>query len=217
MRIIHNDEERFLSHVQINEPEACWNWTAARDKVTGYGIAWLRGKVMTASRASFILFNGDLQPKEQAHHVCENRLCVNPAHLEKTSQKRHLADLTPANVAYKNKRKTHCPKGHDYSIENTLIQVKKGGGVQSRVCRTCALSRARKNKAKRCSLPEDYQITTTRVLGGFRGHAWFCSGLVETTGITSNRDQAKTLARKFCRLHHEEKFNEMKTNPQSGA
>lgn len=156
-----DDRARFLSHVI--KGEGCWTWIGAVSKKTGYGVSYLNGKTMTASRASHLLFNGPLSSIEQAHHTCENRQCVNPDHLERTTHRRHLVDLTPNGVAYKNKRKTHCPKGHAYSPENTVVYAKKNGN-KSRFCIACRKAKNHPRPPKtHCSQGHEFTRDSTYI------------------------------------------------------
>lgn len=69
----------------------CWNWTGCKNR-QGYGIFSLRGKRMNASRASYIIFIGDVPPKMCVCHSCDNPSCVNPSHLWVGSYKDNWAD-----------------------------------------------------------------------------------------------------------------------------
>ncbi len=58
------------------------------------------------------------------HIVCDNPPCCNPDHLEKTTIGKNAGRFW--------KKKTHCPKGHEYTSENTYTRPNG-----TRVCRTC--------------------------------------------------------------------------------
>lgn len=87
-------EERFWHKVDKRGPDECWEWRAARDSY-GYGIFSMyrpdKGRYMNmlAHRYSYILHGGDLpvvgtagRDEETIDHLCHNRACVNPAHME---------------------------------------------------------------------------------------------------------------------------------------
>ncbi len=124
------DKERFhLSYVFIDD---CWIWI--RSKVTGgYGGFQVNGQNRRAHRVSYELAYGvTLTPDQFLHHICKNKDCVNPEHLEIVSQLTHTDS-----AIYGNKEKTHCPYGHEYTPGNT--HWNRNG--KSRECYQCKLHR----------------------------------------------------------------------------
>lgn len=102
----------------------CMIWTGATQR-GGYGKFGLgrQDGTVIAHRFAWFLIHGSY-PDLQLDHLCRVRECVNPAHLE---------PVTPGeNVRRAAARVTHCPKGHEYTLENTYITA-----VGSRKCRAC--------------------------------------------------------------------------------
>lgn len=125
---------RFWSFVDKNNPNGCWNWTLPLR--IGYGRFSYHLHLVSAHRFSYELLHGKLDPKITLDHLCRNRACVNPSHLEPVSMRVNaLRGIGPTAI---NSRKTHCIKGHQLSGNNVYIEPKGG-----RVCRACRRMRER--------------------------------------------------------------------------
>jgi len=114
----------------------CWIWTGARRSPGGYGTIRGNGHQLLAHRVAYELAIGPIPEGKQLDHLCRNKGCVNPAHLEPvTNRENVLRGVGPSAV---NARKTHCVNGHEFTPENTYRE--KGGG---RACKACGRDRMR--------------------------------------------------------------------------
>lgn len=121
--------ERFWVKVdQPSDPNLCMNWKAGVD-TNGYGRMKFRGAVRPAHRIAWTLVVGEIAPGLQLDHLCLNKLCVNPLHLEPVTQVENMRRTI----------QTHCKWGHP------LHRL----GPTRNVCRTCNLAAVRRYKARK--------------------------------------------------------------------
>lgn len=115
----------------------CWRWTGrlCRD---GYG----RIGAASAHRVYYELIKGSVAPGLTLDHLCRNRWCVNPDHLEPVSNRDNI--LRGESFSAVNARKTHCQKGHPFTPETTYL--KKNG---HRTCKTCHKETASRRRRTR--------------------------------------------------------------------
>lgn len=133
--------KRFWEKVKRDPDSGCWLWTGATGR--GYGLFQLKGKLVIAHRFAYQRLRGAVPEELQLDHLCRNRACCNPDHLEPVTCRENLL-RSPITQAGKNARKTHCDNGHEFTKENTYRW--KG----HRQCRECnrAIQRAFKNKKR---------------------------------------------------------------------
>lgn len=117
----------------------CWQWIGA-NRGSGYGIFMItRQDAISPHRFAYEALVGPIDDeRHQLDHLCRNRACVNPAHLEPVTCRENLL-RSPLTLNARNAAKTHCPQGHPYDAENTL-RTRDG----KRVCRTCARAATRR-------------------------------------------------------------------------
>ena len=125
-------EDRFWGKVDRGAPDECWLWTASV-RTNGYGQFRLAGKPVAAHRVAYELSIGEIPAGLDLDHLCRNRACVNPAHLEPVTRREN------ARRGLKGVLLTHCPQGHPYDEANTHIRANGW-----RDCRACNRERARR-------------------------------------------------------------------------
>ena len=128
------DHVKFLSKIIIRDE--CWEWQGALMN-KGYGTHYVKGKGYLAHRLSYSIFNNLSGARLVIDHNCMNRKCVNPDHLREVTRKINNTENNNG-VAALNKIKTHCKRGHGFTLENTYN--KKGG---TRECLTCKSEQAK--------------------------------------------------------------------------
>jgi len=131
---------KFMRKVGVTD--YCWIWHGAIIKNSGYGQVRLPGgRCTTAHRAALeVLDHHDPVPREMdVDHLCRNKLCVRPSHLEVVSP--------TENRKRQGSAVTHCPRGHEYNKENTRINKTKTGFC--RKCKACELISNRTQREKR--------------------------------------------------------------------
>lgn len=101
---------RFLSKIDRTSEPPCWIWAGGRDN-HGYGKLEILGQTVAAHRWAYENLGGlALTPGLVIDHLCRNRLCVKPAHMEQvTSGENVLRGESPSAVAY---RTDICKRGH---------------------------------------------------------------------------------------------------------
>lgn len=147
--------DRFWEKVDVKGPDECWPWTASvggpvrrngKESTHRYPQIWWDGRVWKAHRLSWVLAHGDIDPALDCCHRCDNVMCVNPAHLFLGTAKDNAIDMGDKRRQYRQKW-THCPHGHEFTVENTRWRLQDGR--QRRYCRACQRRRAREAYLRR--------------------------------------------------------------------
>lgn len=118
---------------KLLEVNGCWEWQAYRNPA-GYGILMVDRKPRRAHRLTYELLVGPIPAGLEIDHLCRNRACANPAHLEPVTRLENVRrGMAPAASAERNRAKTHCVRGHLFDEANTRITPK--GYRDCRACR----------------------------------------------------------------------------------
>ena len=122
-------------------PNGCWVWIGAQTN-RGYGTAWMphhNPQRASAHRLTYEIWADTIPASLEIDHLCRNKACVNPAHLEAVSHRTnvHRGDMTKLRV-------THCPMGHEYAGANLYIRPDNG----NRDCKRCQRKRNRRWEAR---------------------------------------------------------------------
>lgn len=123
-----SDLERFWS--KVDKSGSCWEWTAS-DTTHGYGVWWTGSRLIMAHRISYKISHGGIPDGLVIDHLCRNRKCVKPEHLEAVTNKLNI--LRGVGATATNARKTHCPQGHSYSSDAAFVDSE--GRRRCGVCR----------------------------------------------------------------------------------
>ncbi len=116
--------------------EGCWPWTAAKVH-NGYGVFWTGRRLNYAHRVVYEWLVGPIPPGLEIDHLCRNRGCVRPSHLEPVTHQENDRRGVAARP-----KKLNCKQGHPFSDHG----FKDSRGA--RQCRVCANARNRKYEAK---------------------------------------------------------------------
>lgn len=127
--------ERFWT--KVAKGDGCWLWTAGKDG-KGYGAAYVNLRQVRAHRLAYELLVGPIPDNMTIDHLCRNRVCVNPAHMEVVTQGENTARSNRIQgVAYR--ARSCCKHGHPWTPENTYNRPDG-----ARICRACGLAATRR-------------------------------------------------------------------------
>lgn len=141
----------------VTVPGPCWIWHGCRDKRSGYGRVSVNKRCGYLHRVTYETFIGPIPSSLQIDHLCRQRACCAPHHLEAVTSKVNAERGLKGPVLT-----TQCSQGHEYSGSNLHIYAGAKGGPR-RVCRQCRreymADYAAKRKAQRQATWEKYMGT----------------------------------------------------------
>lgn len=133
---------RIEANVEIDPATGCWVWSGARG-ADGYGRIGVHYKKKLAHRVAYEDFVGPIPPGLQIDHLCFNRCCANPAHLEAVTGAENVARAGAAGLLDRKSTNTHCKNGHAFTAENTN-RTPQGW----RECRACGREKMRRLRSR---------------------------------------------------------------------
>lgn len=137
--------ERFEKRLVTNEKSGCLEWSGGLNG-SGYGMFYFGQERVFAHRFSWLMWRGDIPVGRFVLHKCDNRKCVNPAHLFIGSQKDNVSDMdtkrrrnascgavkltTESINAIRNSALSQCQLARDYGVcQATIHKIKTGKNV----------------------------------------------------------------------------------------
>ena len=131
--------KNFQKHIELDILSGCWIWKKYKNK-KGYGVMGKGHKIYLSHRVSYEYFKGEIPNGLELDHLCRNRDCCNPYHLEPVTHiinlKRGIKPYRPKGKDHFESKKTHCKNGHEFNETNTYFY--KNG---HRGCRQCGRDR----------------------------------------------------------------------------
>lgn len=139
---------------KVDRTDACWHWRGSVNN-HGYGLFSIGRRYSNyyAHRVAYSLVRGQIPHGLTIDHLCRNRLCVNPDHLEPVTNAQNV--LRGVGWTARNARVTHCPQGHPYSGSNLHIRycLENGSRRPVRRCKACRRDYMRRVRLAARTLP----------------------------------------------------------------
>lgn len=135
-------QERFW--VRVQKTDTCWVWRGRGVNRGGYGVFTVSGRPRLVHRLAYELEVGPIPEGLTIDHLCRNKLCVRPDHLEPVSLaeniRRSKAHRRPDRYA----RHRACKRGHPLTGDNVCVSMRKGR--EERSCKRCRRDKERQRR-----------------------------------------------------------------------
>lgn len=143
---------------RVTKTPTCWIWIGAVGS-HGYGNMRVKKKQIPPHRYSYELHRGSIPTGLAIDHLCRNRRCVNPDHMEAVSLRENV--LRGLGPTANNRRKETCHRGHPFSYRETW-------GRRGRRCRQCSRILDRNRRARLKASIQTSQSKNTSQSGLFQ-------------------------------------------------
>ena len=133
---------RVMRRIRIDEVSECWFWLGAKNS-DGYGHIGIGSRtdgtrcVRATHQITYEYFVGIVPSGLEIDHLCSNRECCNPAHLQAVA---HTENTRRGDIGKMRAEATHCIHGHQFTLDNTRIT-----NLGQRSCKTCNRLRLRRH------------------------------------------------------------------------